>query len=313
MSNELTVISPNSINEAQSLAKTLSLASILPDALRRNEADILATILAGSELGLPPMTALRGIQIIQGKPTLAADTMGALVKRRKEVCQWLSLVESTPKSCTYKTQRIGDPEPTSMTWTFDQAVTAGLTGGMGWKKYPDAMLRARCLAAICRAVYPDVCMGLYDPDELGAPSEPPRETIEVVAKPSKTEQVREQLKAKQEAAKEVAPVVADVQPELPAAYAESMQNMEPPQDIPLPVSSPPVQRKLEIQDQPNRTWTVPIGKNKGKTLSQLELGELKWLAKAFRENAADPKKKRWEGEALANLKVVEDELIRLGD
>src|SRR5690606_17440997 len=42
---------------------------------------------------------------------------------------------------------------------------AGLTGRQNWKAHPAAMLRARASAALARAVYPDVAMGIYDPDE----------------------------------------------------------------------------------------------------------------------------------------------------
>src|SRR5690606_27529948 len=41
----------------------------------------------------------------------------------------------------------------------------GLTGRSNWKAHPAAMLRARASAALARAVYPDVAMGIYDPDE----------------------------------------------------------------------------------------------------------------------------------------------------
>lgn len=165
MSSELTVISPKSIEEAKSLAQTLSTAHTLPEALRQKPADILATVLTGAELGLAPMQAIRGIAIIKGKPTLSADTMGALVKRRADVCEYLVMKEGTAERCTYEAKRKGDPAPTTMSFTMQDAQRAGLNGD-NWRKYPQAMLRARCLSAICRAVFPDLCLGLYDPDEL---------------------------------------------------------------------------------------------------------------------------------------------------
>lgn len=181
MSNELTVITPKSIEEAERMSKTLSASQLLPDALRQKPADVLATVLAGAELGLAPMQAIRGIVIIKGKPTLAADTMGALVKRRSDVCEYLVLKESSSEKATYETKRKGDPAPTSMAFTIQDAQRAGLNGD-NWRKYPQAMLRARCLSAICRAVYPDLCLGLYDPDELAAeapsaPQPPPEKDV----------------------------------------------------------------------------------------------------------------------------------------
>lgn len=159
-------LTPKNLDETKALAKDLATADTLPTALQKKPADLLAIILTGSELGLSPMQSVRGIAIIKGKPTLSADTIGALVRRNKAVCEWLRIVESTDTVCTLETKRVGDPEPTKFSFTIEQAKRAGLAGGDNWRKYPEAMLRARCTAAICRAVYPDLVMGIYDPDEL---------------------------------------------------------------------------------------------------------------------------------------------------
>ncbi len=170
--SEIAVISPKDLAESQALSLTLSDSALMPQALKKRPADVLAIVLTGAELGLAPMQAIRGINIIQGKPSLSADLMGALVKR-STVCEYLTLVESTPFKATFKTKRKNDACETVMSFTMEQAQKARIDGGDNWKKYPDAMLRARCLAAICRAVYPDLCLGLYDSDsgELEAPRE----------------------------------------------------------------------------------------------------------------------------------------------
>lgn len=171
MASELVTL--KSVEEATKLSQTLATSRLLPEALQKNPADILATILAGAELGMAPMQSVRAIVIIKGKPTLSADAMGALVKR-SEACEYLVLKLSDEKVATWETKRRGDPSPTTMSFTIQDAQRAGLVGGDGsmYKKYPAQMLRARCLAAICRAVYPDVCLGLYDPDELEADPRP---------------------------------------------------------------------------------------------------------------------------------------------
>jgi hypothetical protein len=176
MSSEITVISPKTLDESEKLSTTLSKSALLPESLRGKTSDILATLLAGAELGLAPMQAIRGIVIIKGKPSLSADLMGALVKRNSDLCEYLQLVETTATKATYRTKRKGEPEPTTMSFTLSDAQAAGIAGDM-YRKYPAQMLRARCLASICRAVYPDLCMGLYDSDsgELtdGLPYTPP--------------------------------------------------------------------------------------------------------------------------------------------
>lgn len=161
--NEIVIVSPKDIIEAKSLAKDLALSALMPQALRKKPEDVMAIVLAGAELGLAPMTAIRGIHLIQGKMSLSADLMGALCQR-SSACEYLTLIESTSTIATYETKRRGAPAPVRMSFTIDQARVAGVLANPTWQKYPEAMLRARCLAVICRAVYPDLCLGLYDED-----------------------------------------------------------------------------------------------------------------------------------------------------
>lgn len=167
MSSEtgITIITPRSLAEAKELASTLATARTIPEALQKSPADVLAIVMAGAELGLAPMQSLRGLVLIKGKPTLSADAMGALVKSRRDVCQYLMLEHSDATRATYRTRRVGDPQDTVMGFAAEDAQRAGLNGD-NWRRFPAAMLRARALSAICRAVYPDLLLGVYDPEEL---------------------------------------------------------------------------------------------------------------------------------------------------
>jgi hypothetical protein len=137
-----------------------------------------AVLLKGHELGFSPMASAGSISIIKGKVSLSADATVALCKR-SPACLYLRLVESTEEVATYETQRHGDPSPTSLSYTIAQAKTAGLTGSQTWRGHAPAMLRARCGAAIARAVYPDLVAGIYDPDEVAeiVRSEPSRAEV----------------------------------------------------------------------------------------------------------------------------------------
>lgn len=130
----------------------------------KNADTAFAIILAGDELGFDPMASARNIALVKGKVSLSADAMVGLVKR-SSVCEMWHVDVSTATECTITTQRTGDDEPTSLTYTIAMATRAGLTGSQTWRAHPEAMLRARCGAALARAVYPDVCGGLYEPDE----------------------------------------------------------------------------------------------------------------------------------------------------
>lgn len=156
---------PRGIDEAFELAKVLVASRLLPRSVATPEA-AFAIIATGRELGLTAMQSLRSIHVIEGKPTLSADLIAALVKQRADVCLFFRLVESTDHVATYDTQRRGEPSPTRMSFSMTDANRAGVTGKDNWRKYPAAMLRARCITALARAVYPDLAMGLYDPDEV---------------------------------------------------------------------------------------------------------------------------------------------------
>ena len=132
---------------------------------------ILTTVLLGRELGLATMAALRSVHVIEGKHSLSADVMVALVLR-SGLAKYFRLVGSDDKAATWETLRVGDPAPTSVTYTVAQAALAGLTKASrsgkpsNWVRQPTQMCRARAKAELARLVYPDLLAGLYTPDEL---------------------------------------------------------------------------------------------------------------------------------------------------
>lgn len=160
--SEMMKYQPQDYSGLVELAKVVARSSIC--AVSKPE-DALVILMTGAELGLTAMQSLRGIYVVKNRPVLSADTMGAVV-RKSGMCEYLTLVENTDQRCTYKTKRKDDTTEAVMSWTEADARAAGLWGSDTWKKYPRAMLRARTLATICRAVYPDVLLGMYDPEEL---------------------------------------------------------------------------------------------------------------------------------------------------
>lgn len=163
------------IDDAERLAR-IAVASGLTALRRPEEAAVI--LLTGRELGLAPMQSLRGIHVVQGRPVLSADLMVAIVRRSGLCASWRT-IESTPDTCTIETRREGETEAARKTWTTADAARAGLTAkGGNWKAYPAQMLRHRCASDLAREVYPDVVLGLYDPDELGAVE--PRSTLDAV-------------------------------------------------------------------------------------------------------------------------------------
>lgn len=152
-------------------AKIALASRYLPKAITTPE-QAITIALAGRELGLPPLTAFRSIFLVEGKPVLAADLMHALVYKRVPGGS-LDILRTDSNVCEVEACRPGG-KPCKISFTIEDAKAAGLTGKDNWRKYPAAMLRARAIAAACRAVFPDVFIGVYTPEELEAtPSAPP--------------------------------------------------------------------------------------------------------------------------------------------
>lgn len=157
------VIIPRTIDEVRTLSTLLAKSSLLPEAMRGQEANVAMAILAGQEMGLAPMAAIRGIHVVKGKPILSAETMVGIVLG-SGLAEHFTCTEETPTRVTYETKRRGAPREQRCTWTMDDAKRAGLDGD-NWRKYPRAMLKARCKSMLARDVYPDVLAGCYDEDE----------------------------------------------------------------------------------------------------------------------------------------------------
>lgn len=163
--NDALAIIPRDFTEVQTFAEVLAKSALLPEALRGKAADVVVQILAGRELGLSPMAAIRGIHLIQGKPVLAADTMVAIVLG-SGLCEYFMCVEETDAGVTYETKRKGTPKPQRSSWSIEDSKRAALNTKENHRLYPRAMMRSRCKAALARDAYPDVLAGVYDPDEL---------------------------------------------------------------------------------------------------------------------------------------------------
>jgi hypothetical protein len=151
-----------SMDDVERIA-TIAVASNYTACRRVEEAAMI--IITGHELGLSPAQSLRGIYVVKGKPVLAADTMVAVV-RRSGLCESWRTVESTPERCTITTRRKGETHDAERTWTIADAKRAGLLTNGTWGAYPAAMLRHRCASDLAREVYPDVILGMYDPEEM---------------------------------------------------------------------------------------------------------------------------------------------------
>lgn len=170
----LAVIEPTNMSELQVFAKTATASGFYMGLKSPEQAQMI--MMSGRDLGLSYTQSLRAFHVINGRPTMSADGMVAVCLGHANVCEYFVTVETSADKCTVETKRRGSPTPQRLTFTMTEAKAAGLSGG-NWSKYPAAMLRARARSALARDVYPDLLMGLYDPDEVGEYVEPVRAEV----------------------------------------------------------------------------------------------------------------------------------------
>lgn len=130
---------------------------------------VLAIILSGREFGISAMASLRGFHSIDGKPTLAADLIRALILRSGKV-EYFRCTERSAEKATFVIKRKGDPE-VSLTHTLAESRQAWTKGEKAWEnsghaRVPSDMNVARASAKLARLVCPDVIHGLYAPEEF---------------------------------------------------------------------------------------------------------------------------------------------------
>lgn len=170
MSNIVPVSSYPTANEfilMKEMASVLVKSGFLPTSVRTPE-QCLTIMLKGRELGIGPMEAFAKISVVQGKPTIESELMLSLIYRRIPGAV-IDIVTTTNEECVIEARR-PNGKTTQFRFDMEDAKTAGLHGKGPWKSYPAAMLRARCISATARALFPDALSGVsYTPEELGAP------------------------------------------------------------------------------------------------------------------------------------------------
>ena len=144
------------------LARRIHQTPFVPAALRGHPESVLACILTGEELGLGPMTSLRMVNVIEGRPAASAELMRALVLRAGHR---IDVVEARQDRVTLAGRRKDTGGHAKVTWTIGDAQRAGLVKNPAWSKYPRSMLLARATSELCRMLFADVIGGLYTPEE----------------------------------------------------------------------------------------------------------------------------------------------------
>ena len=220
-------LTPRTWQEAEKLAKLLCKTKIVPAGFENPDLCLIA-ILQGLEMGLPPMTALQRMALVEGKLTLWGDGALALVLKSglcTEMTEWMGVSDpkkyssnsefegdDTPVICKdlifdpsiekrpedwvafCEVRRVGWDQPIRRSFSSQDAIRANLWRKEGpWLDYPKRMLQMRARAFALRDAFADVLGGLYLKEEFESRSTPSRP----VEKSLKLETINSDMNEKQ--------------------------------------------------------------------------------------------------------------------
>jgi hypothetical protein len=170
----MALFDPARFTTMKQMAGILLKSGFLPRAVNSEE-KVITILIKGYELGLPPMEALTGISVIDGKPAVSPQLMIALINRSGQLKDLV--VDGDDTKCSVTMTRRGR-KPHTETFTIDDARRMKSKDGDGniipladkynWRQMPAVMLRWRAVSACARVVFPDVISGVYTPEEMGA-------------------------------------------------------------------------------------------------------------------------------------------------
>tara|TARA_R110002110_G_scaffold23196_1_gene88827 strand:- start:4069 stop:5268 length:1200 start_codon:yes stop_codon:yes gene_type:complete len=157
------------VKDTMSLSDVMQLGSIalasgnFPD-LRNNEQAIVR-IMAGRELGLQPMTALRDLYVVEGKVAMSSGLIASMVRNHPKYDYRITTMDNDMCELEFFE---GEFPIGKSKFTIEDAKQAGIyRQGSGWTKYPRNMLFARALTNGARWYCPDAFDGaVYTPEEL---------------------------------------------------------------------------------------------------------------------------------------------------
>ena len=142
-------------------------SGLMPPSIKSAAAAVVM-IQKGRELRVPPMQAMTSIHVIQGKPTISAELMLALIYRDCPEAE-ITFTEISRDRCIIQARRNKTKVIQEFSFDTQDAELAGLAYSNTWQKYPRAMRKARAITEMARTMFPDIIMGCsYTPEELGA-------------------------------------------------------------------------------------------------------------------------------------------------
>lgn len=246
----------NSFEALERFAGYIAKSVFAPEHVRNNPGAAVVAIAYGMEIGLGPLQSIQNVKVIKGKPSIDGDTGLALVMSKGLIewqKDWIENEADPPNMIAFREiKRIGQPNPVKRSFSFKDAMAAGLTANDNYKKYLKRMLQYRALGFVLRDLFPDVLKGLYTAEEAAdMPDTGGNGQGGEVVHLSRSDQLKARL---QQAKGEAEPVTVDAQiGEAEAAelgVVIDVATEEPP--APEPAPERPKSEKPKAQKRPQR-------------------------------------------------------------
>ncbi len=158
---------PTTFDEAYRMAKIMAESGMVPKDYKDKPEACFVAMQMGAEVGLKPMQSLQNIAVINGRPAIWGDALWALVQSHPSVAD-TSETFGTPgmiATCTIK--RRDRTTPTVVSFSQEDAKTAGLWGRAGpWTTNPKRMLQMRARAFAARDAVPEALKGISVAEEV---------------------------------------------------------------------------------------------------------------------------------------------------
>ena len=160
------LIVPKTMNEAIKYAKLLATSTMVPKQFQGKPEDIMVAIQWGAEVGLPAMSALQGIAVINGRPTIYGDAALSLAVGHPQYAGHDEWIIDETAHCLIRRKVNDEIVETERTFSVGEAKRAGLFGKAGpWKQYPNRMLQMRARGFAIRDSFPDAMKGVSIDDD----------------------------------------------------------------------------------------------------------------------------------------------------
>lgn len=173
-----------SIEQMFALAEVYRTAGVYGKPEHVKPESIVAAIGLCEAEGHHPGAVIRDYAIIGGKPCKKSDAMLRDFLKAGGRINW-GVSDDREATAVFSHDQV---DPLQITWTLDRVKKSGISNPV-YAKFPAQMLRARCIAEGCRAIYPASTSGTYAPEEwadvnIGTPQdeEPPKAASEALTK-----------------------------------------------------------------------------------------------------------------------------------